>query len=123
MKLEKSDRVLPRVSLSGDVSVRIPGSKSLANRALILAGMARDRSEITNVPHSGDVRSMVCALRALGVPVTTVCETHRVTVQGCGGRWPIDEVAVDAGEAGTVLRFLTAAACIGEGRYWVDGAD
>jgi 3-phosphoshikimate 1-carboxyvinyltransferase len=109
-----------RTPLSGTVAV--PGSKSITNRALVLAALAEGRSVIEGALQSDDTRLMVEGLRALGVGVEEEAEQHRFIVHGQGGRIPARKATIDAGNAGTVARFLTAAAALGHGEYVVDGS-
>jgi len=105
-----------------DATVRLPGSKSLTNRALVLAAMARGRSQLDAVLVADDTRLMVEALGALGVDARLDCERHRATIDGCGGFWPSGEADIFCGNAGTVMRFLTAACCLGVGEFRLDGS-
>ncbi|MEE8169876.1 MAG: 3-phosphoshikimate 1-carboxyvinyltransferase, partial [Phycisphaerae bacterium] len=99
----------------------MPGSKSLANRALLVAALADGRSELTNLPSAGDTTCMVDALTALGVSVRYQPSSSSASIVGAHGLWRADDVDLDVRDAGTVYRFVTAAACIGHGRYRIDG--
>lgn len=114
-----NDIELHRIRGPIDAVARVPGSKSLANRALLIAALADGRSEITNVPDALDVRYMIESLRLLGVPIQT--DGPRARVSGAGGAWRSDDLSLDVGDAGTVLRFLAAAVCVGVGEYRLDG--
>lgn len=116
------DVVLNAVFRPIDATVRIPGSKSLTNRALLLAALADGRSELDGVLIADDTRCMVTALEALGVALTFDEQSRRAQVVGRGARWEPDEVDLDCGAAGTVARFLTAAVCLGHGEYFLDGS-
>jgi 3-phosphoshikimate 1-carboxyvinyltransferase len=102
-------------------TVTVPGSKSITNRALVLAALADGRSELTGALFSDDTRYMVEALRALGVHVETDEPNARIVVEGCAGRWPATQADLFVGNAGTAMRFLVAALCLGHGRYRIDG--
>jgi len=106
-----------------DTVVRIPGSKSLTNRALLLAALAEGQSTLTNVLFADDTRVMIDALRQLGVSMDIDEANTTVTVTGCGGRWPVREADLFLGNAGTAMRFLTAACCLGPSgsRYRLHG--
>ncbi len=117
-----SDVVLRSLDHPLDATVRPPGSKSQTNRALPLAAMAEGVSHIHNVLFADDTRYMIDALRGLGVRIASDEGQCRCVVNGCGGRWPSGEAALYCGNAGTVARFLTAAVCVGEGQYTLDGA-
>ena len=98
--------VPPRRPLRGRVSP--PGSKSITNRALLLAGLARGVSRLTGALKSDDTRYMAAALRAMGVGVEELGETDFV-VQGRGElQAPAEPLFL--GNAGTATRFLTAVA-------------
>ncbi|WP_174299427.1 3-phosphoshikimate 1-carboxyvinyltransferase [Caulobacter sp. S45] len=99
--------------------VKLPGSKSITNRALLLAGLARGSSRLTGALKSDDTRYMAQALRAMGV---TVDEPDATTfeVTGRGGLLaPTGPLFL--GNAGTATRFLTAAAALTEGEVVIDG--
>jgi 3-phosphoshikimate 1-carboxyvinyltransferase len=106
-------------------SARVPGSKSLTNRALLLAGVAAGRSRLIAPLVADDTEAMAGALRALGATVTEVAgsdparPTRDWIVDGLGGA-PRGEAAVDCAMAGTVGRFLVAMLAAGEGRFAVD---
>ncbi|BAS26194.1 3-phosphoshikimate 1-carboxyvinyltransferase [Limnochorda pilosa] len=100
----------------------VPGSKSFANRALILAAQAEGTSQLGGFLRSDDTYWCLDALRRLGVRAEVEGET--VTVEGCGGRWPVARGSLFAGSAGTVARFLPGALAAAPGGEWVlDGSD
>jgi 3-phosphoshikimate 1-carboxyvinyltransferase len=105
-----------------DTAVRLPGSKSLTNRALVLAALARGQSQLDEVLIADDTRLMIEALRSLGVAIQLDHDRRRAKIQGCGGLWPSGEADIFCGNAGTVMRFLTAACCVGVGEYRLDGS-
>ena len=104
-----------------DATVAVPGSKSITNRALLLAGLADGRSELQGALFSDDTRYMAEALNALGAHVDTDAPSARIVVDGCGGRWRAPAADLYVGNAGTAMRFLAAACCLGHGRYRLDG--
>lgn len=102
-------------------TVSVPGSKSITNRALLLAAMAGGSSVINSVLLSDDTRSMTAALRTLGIGID-VDETNRiVTVHGRGGIIPAASANIDIGGAGTAMRFLAGFLTLGQGRFRIDG--
>jgi 3-phosphoshikimate 1-carboxyvinyltransferase len=103
--------------LKGHVSP--PGSKSITNRVLLLAGLASGVSRLTGALKSDDTRYMAEALRVMGVAVDEPDATTFV-VKGPGKLKPPAQ-PLFLGNAGTATRFLTAALALGEGRYVVDG--
>ena len=103
-----------------DVTVRVPGSKSITNRALLLAALAAGPSALRGALAADDTLAFAAGLRALGFPVDE--EAGRWLVQGASGRIPVAEADVFCAEAGTAARFLLAACAAGEGRYRLDAA-
>jgi 3-phosphoshikimate 1-carboxyvinyltransferase len=104
-----------------DAVARIPGSKSITNRALLVAALADGESELTGALHSDDTRYMAAALNALGVAVETDEAGERFRVQGGGGTFPATQADLFVGNAGTAMRLLTAALPLGRGTYRIDG--
>ena len=103
-------------------SVRVPGSKSLSNRALVLAALAQGRSELSGVLFSDDSRAMMDGLQKLGYELEIDEDAATVAVEGAG-RPPAAEAELDCGNAGTAMRFLTALCCLGSGSYRLDGIE
>jgi 3-phosphoshikimate 1-carboxyvinyltransferase len=104
-------------ALNGHVSP--PGSKSITNRALLLAGLAKGRSKLTGALKSDDTRYMAEALRAMGVTVDEPDATTFVVTST--GEWKEPNAPLFLGNAGTATRFLTAAVALAKGRFTVDG--
>jgi 3-phosphoshikimate 1-carboxyvinyltransferase len=104
-----------------DAIVRPPGSKSLTNRALLLAAMAKGDSILTGVLFADDTRVMLQALQDLGYGVKFDEGAELVTISGDGGGPPNRDAKLHMGNAGTAMRFLTAACCLGFGEYELDG--
>lgn len=102
-------------------AVAPPGSKSITNRALLLAGLAKGASRLTGALKSDDTRWMAQALRAMGVGVDEPDETTFL-VEGRGGL-AVPEGPLFLGNAGTAMRFLTAAAALVDGTVVLDGDD
>mmetsp|Transcript_8876 Transcript_8876/g.12649 ORF Transcript_8876/g.12649 Transcript_8876/m.12649 type:complete len:495 (-) Transcript_8876:214-1698(-) len=113
----------PIKSLDGTVT--LPGSKSLSNRCLLLAALSSGSTVVENLLESDDIRYMLEALDTLGVPVDRDTEDKtKVTVTGQSG--PIDAPSQEAcelflGNAGTAMRPLAAALCMGKGKFVLDG--
>jgi len=99
--------------------VRLPGSKSISNRALLLAALAEGSTELTRLLDADDTRVMVDALRALGVAIERDGEAARIA--GCSGRFPARSADLFLGNAGTATRSLTAALAFAGGSYRIDG--
>src|SRR3954452_3012469 len=125
MSQASTDEALAIVPLERplNATVTVPGSKSLTNRALLIAALAAGRSVLTGALASDDTRYMAGALRALGISVEQedTAAGARFTVQGQGGRFPVSEAEIFIGASGTAARFLTAALALGHGRYVLDG--
>jgi 3-phosphoshikimate 1-carboxyvinyltransferase len=104
-------------------TVRVPGSKSITNRALVLAAMSSIGFSRTlhGALRSEDTEVMVIGLRKLGYQIETDWPTIRVK-QHDSARWvPAQAADIFVGNSGTTMRFLTALCAIGEGRYRLDG--
>lgn len=96
-----------------------PGSKSITNRALLLAGLAKGTSRLTGALKSDDTLYMAQALRAMGVTVEEPDATTFVVTSS--GTFNPPEKPLFLGNAGTATRFLTAAVAMFNGRFVVDG--
>jgi len=99
--------------------VRVPGSKSLTQRALIAAALARDNSFIANPLISEDTNYLLEGLRLLGAQIVSV--SGGFYVNGTAGKLANTGQQIFLGNNGTALRFLTALVCLGEGRYVLTG--
>ena len=110
-----------RGPLDGHVSV--PGSKSITNRALLLAALAEGESRLSGGLESDDTVVMRAALDALGIGLETAAEAGGECwiVHGRGGRFEIPDHPLDCGNSGTTVRFLTAALSLAPGPIVVDG--
>src|ERR1700691_60943 len=104
-----------------DARVVLPGSKSITNRAMVLAALAQGRSVLDSVLLSDDTRYMSEALRVMGFTVEIDEPARRITVSGRGGTIPAHGGEIFVGGAGTVMRFIVATVTLGEGRFRVDG--
>ncbi len=102
-------------SLSGTVSV--PGSKSITNRALLMAALADGVTTLKGVLFSDDSRHFLSSLISLGFDVQIDEPNQRVRVQGLGGSIPLKEATINVGSAGTASRFLTAMLALSKGEY------
>lgn len=102
-----------------------PGSKSLTNRALLLAALAQGHTTLVGALDAEDTRLMLDALRALGVNATFDAAAKRVDVDGGGGAgFPVKKADLYVGNSGTTARFLTAALAFSpDGEYRIDGKE
>jgi 3-phosphoshikimate 1-carboxyvinyltransferase len=103
-----------------DVSIRVPGSKSLTNRALICAALADGTSELDGALWADDTEAMVECLRALGIAIEVAGD--KITVHGLGGTIPAAHARLDVRLSGTTARFIVPVAARGRGRYEIDAA-
>ena len=102
--------------------LRLPGSKSISNRALLLAALASGTTRLERLLESDDTRVMREALRALGVDVQFLEGPENVEVKGVAGpRFPVKRAEVFLGNSGTSARMLTAALAFGDGEYALSG--
>ena len=109
------------VSRPIEAVAKIPGSKSITNRALLVAALADGASELSGALFSDDTHYMAAALGALGIEVEADEGGERFRVQGGGGTFPAEAANLFVGNSGTTMRFLTAALPLGHGRYRIDG--
>lgn len=106
-----------------DAVVRVPGSKSITNRALLLAALAEGESVLSGALFSDDTRYMAASLNQLGVSVVSDEAEHSLRVNGGGGSWPAPEADLFVGNAGTAMRFLVGALALGTGTFRIDGSE
>ena len=101
-------------------SIVLPGSKSISNRALLLAALSSGTTTLKNLLDADDTQVMRSALRQLGLTVTD--QPNQVcVVEGCGGKFPVQEADLFMGNAGTAMRPLTAALAMQGGNYRLSG--
>lgn len=103
------------------VSLTPPGSKSLTNRALVLAALAGGNSNLTNVLFADDTLVMLECLARLGFAVKIDRVSHSFQVEGRGGEIPTRGADLFCGNSGTTIRFLSALCSLGSGRFNLDG--
>ena len=104
-----------------DAEVRVPGSKSVTNRAMLVAALADGVSTIENPLFADDPYYLLLSLARLGFDVRADLEAGEVRIGGLAGWIPRGDVGVFVGNAGTVARFLPPALALGPGPYAVDG--
>ena len=105
-----------------DGEINLPGSKSLSNRALLLAALAEGTTTITNLLESDDTRHMLNALKLLGVKYTLSEDKTECCVTGNAGSLEnLNSEELFLGNAGTAMRPLCAALCLGKGTYVLTG--
>jgi 3-phosphoshikimate 1-carboxyvinyltransferase len=104
-----------------DATVQIPGSKSLTNRALLVASLANGKTRLTHALFSDDSCYFAKALQSLGFDVQLDESNLEMTVTGLGGIIPAKQAELFIGNAGTAVRFLSAFLTLGNGEYVLDG--
>ncbi|RIK66435.1 MAG: 3-phosphoshikimate 1-carboxyvinyltransferase [Planctomycetota bacterium] len=104
-----------------DRVVHPPGSKSLTNRALLAAALGHGRSEVSGILLADDTRHMLNCIEALGVRCLPDESRRKVRIEGGSGYFPNGEAELYCGNAGTVIRFLTAACAASIGDFLLDG--
>lgn len=102
-------------------AVQLPGSKSLSNRLLLLAALAAGTTEVRNLLDSDDTRYMAAALETLGVSLEFSDQRTKCLVAGQGGPFAVPAADLFLGNAGTAIRPLCAALCLGQGIYTLTG--
>jgi 3-phosphoshikimate 1-carboxyvinyltransferase len=105
-----------------DVTLRVPGSKSLTNRALVAAALADGTSVLDGILLADDTEAMLAALAAVGIGVDVDRVAQRATIVGTGGAVPPGPATVDVRLSGTTARFLAPLLALGHGRYTLDAA-
>lgn len=103
--------------------IRVPGSKSITNRAFLLAALSGKKCVLSGVLFSDDTRGFIDCLLQLGFQMEIEEEKHKVTIQGTGGRIPNPEAAINVRSAGTAARFLTVALAFAGGNYHLDASE
>ncbi|GAB4400029.1 MAG: 3-phosphoshikimate 1-carboxyvinyltransferase [Anaerolineales bacterium] len=121
MTIHPSSLRIQPLSRPLNATVRVPGSKSLTNRALLIASLANGTTQLTNALFSDDSRYFAKALQNLGFDVQLDEVNHTMTVTGLGGKIPAAKAELFIGNAGTAARFLSAFLTLGNGEYILDG--
>ncbi len=114
--------------LTGDFShktihVKVPGSKSITNRALLLAMLADGESHLTGAQFSEDSSHFLQCLSDLSFDVASQPKTGEVSVHGLSGRLPVKKASLYVGSAGTAARFLSAVLGVSEGEFFLDASE
>ena len=100
-----------------EIEVQVPGSKSITNRALLLAALSAHSCRLHGVLFSDDSRAFLDSLVQLGFAVEADEETKEVVIQGSGGRIPNTRACINVRSAGTAARFLTVMLALAGGEY------
>jgi len=114
----RPEKLLLAPATSARGTIRLPGSKSISNRVLLLAALAQGRTTLRGLLASDDTRAMLDALRTLGINLEEKGDT--VTLEGVT-RFPVDSAELFLNNAGTAMRPLTAALSVLGGDYRLSG--
>jgi 3-phosphoshikimate 1-carboxyvinyltransferase len=106
-----------------DLALAPPGSKSLTNRAMILAALASGESTLRNALFADDTRVMIDCLRRLGFEVRDDETAQTIVITGRGGEIPASSAELFCGNSGTTIRFVAALCSLGRGRFVLDGIE
>ncbi|WP_394060542.1 3-phosphoshikimate 1-carboxyvinyltransferase [Alcaligenes sp. WGS1538] len=117
--MSQSDRIVLNPVTRARGELELPGSKSISNRALLLAALARGRTRLEGLLHSDDTRVMLAALRQMGVEVQDLGQ-GTVEIEG-GAPFALRDADLFLGNAGTAFRSLTAALALMGGRFTLSG--
>lgn len=105
-----------------DARITIPGSKSITNRALLLAALAQGESFLENILWSDDTFALITSLRELGIFLEINEVKSTVRVLGCSGQFPSSKARIHCRDAGTVARFLLAVCATQVGEFHFEGS-
>lgn len=112
-----------RISSPIDWTVEVPGSKSVTNRALLMAALADGKTLLKGVLFSDDSRHFLSSLQSLGFDVNINEAAKTVEVTGLNGKLPVKEGEINVGSAGTAARFLTAMLALAEGEFVIQASE
>jgi 3-phosphoshikimate 1-carboxyvinyltransferase len=110
-----------RPAMRAQGTVRLPGSKSISNRILLLAALAQGTTQIFDLLASDDTHVMLTAVQQLGVKWEQSGEAQHYSVHGVDGSFPVHQADLFLGNAGTAIRPLTAALAVIGGDYTLHG--
>ena len=106
----------------GKIEVQVPGSKSITNRALLLAALSEKKCVLHGVLFSDDSRAFLDCLQKLGFEVEIDEVAKDVVIQGTGGKIPNPKATVNVRSAGTAARFLTVMLALAGGEYEMEAS-
>lgn len=122
--MEKADSYQVRkLNPRKEYLIQVPGSKSITNRAFLLAALSGKKCVLSGVLFSDDTRGFLDCLIQLGFRVEIKEEKQKVTIQGTDGRIPNPEASINVRSAGTAARFLTVALAFAGGNYYLDASE
>lgn len=108
---------------SKPIKVEVPGSKSITNRALMLAALGNQPCELHGVLFSDDSRAFLSCLQELGFDVVIEEDKRKVTITGKGGAIPNRNAVINVRSAGTAARFLTVMLSFAGGCYTLNSSE
>lgn len=112
-----------KIKPSAGICVQVPGSKSITNRALLLAALAKGTSTLRGVLFSDDSRHFLECIQALGIEASVDEAKKTIRVTGMEGKVPRPEAWLNVGSAGTAARFLSAWLGLSRGSYHMDASE
>jgi 3-phosphoshikimate 1-carboxyvinyltransferase len=115
------DVSVPVVTAPFHATITPPGSKSLTNRALVMAAMADGPCVLRNVLFADDTDVMIDCLRRLGFAPEVDRASHTIALTGRGGAIPVSSAELFCGNSGTTIRFVAALCALGRGSFVLDG--
>jgi 3-phosphoshikimate 1-carboxyvinyltransferase len=118
-----SDLTIDPISKPFVATMTPPGSKSLTNRALVLAALSDGACNLSNVLFADDTKVMLEGLKQLGFEVGIDEPAGSVRVVGQAGKVPCGSAEIFCGNSGTTIRFLTALCSLGTGSFTLDGIE
>lgn len=121
--MERERYLVKKVTEPIDWVVEVPGSKSMTNRAFLLAALSDGRVDMEGVLFSDDSRHFLSSLESLGFSLVIDEGKKCVSVDGCDGKIPKKEATIDVGSAGTAARFLTAMLGFSDGIYTIQASE
>lgn len=123
METYKVKSIFKKIDNDRIIKAKVPGSKSITNRALLIAALAKGESRLSGALFSNDAKNMIACLNSLGIKIDVNEENELITVQGCGGRLPVKNASINVGSAGTAARFITALLAFSRGVYHLDASE
>lgn len=117
-----SEYKVKKMNTPPDIRVTVPGSKSMTNRALLMAALSNGVTHLEGVLFSDDSRYFIAALQALGFTTEVDELSKKVSVTGLGGQIPNKNGEIYVGSAGTAARFLTAMLGLSDGEYTIQAS-
>lgn len=106
-----------------NLDLEVPGSKSITNRALLLASLANGKSTLSGVLFSDDSRHFIGCLKDLGYELNVDENSRIISLNGCNGNIPKKNASVYVGSAGTAARFITASLALSQGEYIINASE